>query len=379
MGAPKLRFKGFGKDWSAKKLKEFTIRKTKKNTDKKITNVLTNSAANGIIRQNDFFDRDIANQNNLSGYYIVTQDDFVYNPRISNLAPVGPIKRSSQDIGVMSPLYTVFGINDKINISFIEHFFTTDKWHNYLKEIANYGVRSDRMNLSSQGFFSMPIVVPTLLEQQKIADFLTSVDEKINLLKKKKDLLEQYKKGVMQKIFSQELRFKDEEGKNFPEWEEKKIKDVLRIGSGRDYKHLGEGIIPVYGSGGVMTYVDQFLYEGESIGIGRKGTINKPVFLQGKFWTVDTLFYTHSFEKCLPKFIYYTFLTINWLKHNEAGGVPSLSKINIENIFVGIPSISEQEKIADFLTALDDKIALVEQQINKTELWKKGLLQQMFV
>lgn len=221
--------------------------------------------------------------------------------------------------------------------------------------------------------------IPTLPEQQKIADFLTSVDEKINLLKKKKELLEQYKKGVMQKIFSQELRFKDDEGKNFPEWEEKKIKDVLRIGSGRDYKHLGEGIIPVYGSGGVMTYVDQFLYEGESIGIGRKGTINKPVFLQGKFWTVDTLFYTHSFEKCLPKFIYYTFLTINWLKHNEAGGVPSLSKINIENIFVGIPSISEQEKIADFLTALDDKIALVEQQINKTELWKKGLLQKMFV
>src|SRR5690606_13509222 len=113
--------------------------------------------------------------------------------------------------------------------------------------------------------------------------------------------------------------------------------------------------------------------------IGRKGTINKPVFLQGKFWTVDTLFYTRSFKKCIPKFIYYTFLTINWLKHNEAGGVPSLSKINIENIFVGIPCISEQQKIADFLTAIDDKISLVEQQISNTELWKKGLLQQMFV
>ncbi|WP_052145711.1 restriction endonuclease subunit S [Xenorhabdus nematophila] len=119
---------------------------------------------------------------------------------------------------------------------------------------------------------------------------------------------------------------------------------LLKIGSGKDYKHLSTGDIPVYGSGGYMLSVNDYLYDGESVCIGRKGTINNPIFLTGKFWTVDTLFYTHSFRECLAKFIYSIFQNINWLSYNEAGGIPSLSKTIIGKIEVLVPKPNEQQK-----------------------------------
>ena len=161
-------------------------------------------------------------------------------------------------------------------------------------------------------------------------------------------------------------------------WEEKLLNKVLTIGSGRDYKHLSKGSIPVYGSGGYMLSVDDFLYDGESACIGRKGTINKPVFLSGKFWTVDTLFYTHSFIDCLPKFIYYIFLNINWLNYNEAGGIPSLSKTTIGKIKIPLPKKDEQQKIIDCLTSIDNLILSSSKKVEALKEYKKGLMQQLF-
>lgn len=162
------------------------------------------------------------------------------------------------------------------------------------------------------------------------------------------------------------------------EWEIKPLGELLRIGSGRDYKHLGTGPIPVYGSGGYMLSVDDYLYDGESACIGRKGTINNPIFLTGKFWTVDTLFYTHSFKGCLPRFVFLHFQLIDWLKHNEAGGVPSLSKSNIEKIEVAVPDLTEQQKIADCLTSLDEVIAAQGHKVEALKAHKRGLMQQLF-
>lgn len=151
------------------------------------------------------------------------------------------------------------------------------------------------------------------------------------------------------------------------EWNEYAIGKVLSIGNGRDYKHLHNGNIPVFGTGGYMTSVDDFLYDGESVFIGRKGTINKPLYYNGKFWTVDTLFYTHSFVNVLPKFVYCLFQTINWLKYNEASGVPSLSKATIEKIKVCIPSMDEQDKLSNLLFLLDKRIEVQNKIIEKYE------------
>ena len=168
----------------------------------------------------------------------------------------------------------------------------------------------------------------------------------------------------------------------FPEfvkdWSNEDIHSILKIGSGRDYKHLNYGNIPVFGTGGLMTYVNDFLYNGETVCIGRKGTIDKPMYYNGPIWTVDTLFYTHSFKNTLPKFIYFCFLNINWKEYNEASGVPSLSKSTIERIIISFPSLPEQQKIASFLTTVDDKISNLKQKVRILVKYKKGVMQQIF-
>ena len=127
-----------------------------------------------------------------------------------------------------------------------------------------------------------------------------------------------------------------------------------------------------------MLSVDQFLHEGESVCIGRKGTIDRPMFLEGKFWTVDTLFFTHSFKNCLPKFIFAIFQQIKWLDHNAAGGIPSLSKTDIQNIKICIPTLPEQQKITDCLGSLDELIVAHRAKLAALQDHKKGLLQQLF-
>ena len=165
------------------------------------------------------------------------------------------------------------------------------------------------------------------------------------------------------------LRFPEFTG----EWASCRISDILCIGNGRDYKHLNKGNIPVFGTGGQITSVDECLYDGETTFIGRKGTINKPFYYNGKFWTVDTLFYTHSFNTVTPKFVYCLFQTINWLRYNEASGVPSLSKDTIEKIKVSIPCDEEQNKISRLLFAIDERIATQNKIIDKLQSLIKGL------
>jgi type I restriction enzyme, S subunit len=161
------------------------------------------------------------------------------------------------------------------------------------------------------------------------------------------------------------------------DWELKELGDVLTFGSGRDYKHLKNGEIPVWGTGGVMTYVDAFLYDGESVGIGRKGTIDKPVYLNGKFWTVDTLFYTHEFIDSNPKFIYYKFCLIKWKEFNEASGVPSLNKNTLQKIKIPVPTLTEQTAIATALSDADAFISSLEKLIAKKRNIKQGAMQKL--
>lgn len=194
-----LEFKG-SKGWEIKKLKDIAFRITAKNKSNKDLPVFTNSASGGIVNQQDYFDREIVTKANLVNYSIVEVNDFVYNPRISTTAPVGPISRNSIGCGVMSPLYTIFRFSDGI-IDFFEHYFKTDCWHQYLKNKANFGARFDRMNIANEDFMNMPIPFPPIIEQQQIAESLSSVDETIRLYSEKAFLMEQHKKGLMQQLF----------------------------------------------------------------------------------------------------------------------------------------------------------------------------------
>ena len=187
-------------DWKDKSLGYLAKRVTVKNNEDSITRVLTNSATQGIVNQQDYFNKDIANANNLAGYYVVERGDYIYNPRISVHAPVGPIKKNKIGRGVMSPLYSIFRFNSEEN-EFYEQYFKSSLWHRYMRSVANYGARHDRMNISITDFLDMQLPVPHSDEQNKITDFLSSIDKKIDELAKQVTKYGAFKKGLLQKMF----------------------------------------------------------------------------------------------------------------------------------------------------------------------------------
>ena len=196
---PKIRFKNFSDDWEQRKLSDISEKITEKNTELKEQETLTNSAELGIISQSDFFDHRISNEININNYYVVSPNDFVYNPRISVTAPVGPINRNKlKRTGIMSPLYTVFKTHD-IDCSFLEFFFKSSSWHKFMRFNGDSGARSDRFSIKNNVFFTMPIFVPSVQEQQKIASFFERIEKIITLHQRKLDILKTLKKGLLQK------------------------------------------------------------------------------------------------------------------------------------------------------------------------------------
>lgn len=178
---PEIRFKGFNDDWEQCKLSDIADKVTEKNAGLQYIETLTNSAEFGIISQRDFFDHDISKMASLDGYYVVRNEDFVYNPRISVTAPVGPINRNKLGrTGVMSPLYTVFRPHD-IDTTYLEHFFKSNYWHSFMNFNGDSGARSDRFSIKDNVFFEMSIPTPDIEEQRRIGRYLTNFDHLIAL------------------------------------------------------------------------------------------------------------------------------------------------------------------------------------------------------
>ena len=163
------------------------------------------------------------------------------------------------------------------------------------------------------------------------------------------------------------------------DWEVKTLGDVLKIKHGRDQKQVQStnGKYPILGTGGLMGFTDKFLYNKESVLIGRKGTIDKPRYMNTPFWTVDTLFYSEIFKENSAKYLYYNFLNIDWYSYNEASGVPSLNAKTIENISIPIPTLAEQTAIATALSDADGLITGLEKLIAKKRNIKQGAMQQL--
>ena len=201
---PKLRFPGFDDPWKETSLSALFSKSTQKNADGHITNVICNSAKLGLIPQREYFDKDIANSDNTSGYYIIRQNDFVYNPRKSSDAPYGPISsyKYAED-GIVSPLYLCFHAKGEINPLYYEWYFRSSAWHRYIYMSGDSGARHDRVSIKDDTFFAMPINLPSEQEQSKIASFLQSLDERIAAQEKLVASLKKYKRGVNNQILSQ--------------------------------------------------------------------------------------------------------------------------------------------------------------------------------
>ncbi len=197
---PTLRFKNFKGDWKQHRLGEISTKVTTKNQSNASLPVFTNSAKDGIVNQEKFFDKQIAN--NTSNYYVVNNNDFVYNPRISKNAPFGPIRRNTLNkTGIMSPLYYIFSLSHNTDENFLSFYFLSSKWYKFMYENGDSGARSDRFAIKDKVFQQMPIKLPLIIEQTEIGKFLNYVNILISLQQTKLTQLTTLKKYLLQKMF----------------------------------------------------------------------------------------------------------------------------------------------------------------------------------
>ncbi|TKO77999.1 restriction endonuclease subunit S [Enterococcus faecium] len=405
---PEIRFPGFTEDWEQRELSDISTKVQTKNKDREFTETLTNSAEFGIISQNDFFDKEISNKNNIDGYYVVKPNDFVYNPRISNFAPVGPIKRNKLGrTGVMSPLYYVFSTNN-IDNQYLETYFSTSYWHKFMKLNGDSGARADRFAIRDSVFVKMPIPYPSREEQEKIGQFFEVLSNAIDLQQRKLDLLKETKKGFLQKMFPKngakvpEIRFP-----GFTEdWEERKLGELGKTQSGigfPDAEQGGSEGIPFfkvsdmnnigneYEMRNANHYVSNeqierkkwkpikdvpaiiFAKVGAAIMLNRKRLVTSPFLIDNN--TMAYLF-NNTWDIYFGKIL---FETINLPRYSQVGALPSYNSSDIENISVKVPVKDEQQKIGTFFKQLDDTIALHQRKLDLLKETKKGFLQKMFV
>ena len=256
---------------------------------------------------------------------------------------------------------------------------------NYLKKekdnILEKYLQGGQGNLSAAIVKSIELSLPSQEEQSAIGNLFRTLDD---LLASYKDNLANYqslKATMLSKMFPKagqtvpEIRLDGFEG----EWERKNLSEGCNINSGRDYKHLKNGDIPVYGTGGYMLSVNDKLSDEDAIGIGRKGTIDKPYLLSAPFWTVDTLFYVTCKVGYDLYYLFLIFQKVRWKKFDESTGVPSLSKKTIEKVVSKFPSLPEQQAIGSYFSNLDNLINSHQEKISQLETLKKKLLQDMFI
>ena len=390
--APAIRFKGFSDAWEQRKLSEITDKVTEKNAGLQYVETFTNSAEFGIISQRDFFDHDIAKLGSLDGYYIVKNEDFVYNPRISTSAPVGPINRNKLGrTGVMSPLYTVFRPHD-IDTTYLEYFFKCGYWHSFMNFNGDSGARSDRFSIRDNVFFQMPIPIPDIDEQRKIGKLLTCLDNLITLHQRKFEKLTNVKKSMLEKMFPQngssypEIRFK---GFTDP-WEQRKVSELFRVTRGyvlaatqTETEKTDEKPYPVYSSQtkdkGLMGYYKNYLYEDAitwTTDGANAGTVN---YRAGKFYCTNVCGVLLSNEVKANQMIAEALNNVAKGYVSYVGN-PKLMNNVMADIVIQIPTHAEErEQLSSFFANLDHLITLHQRELEKLQNIKKSMLEKMFV
>lgn len=363
---PAVRFIGFAEDWEQRKLGDIFkyeqpqayIVESTEYDDRFQIPVLT--AGQSFVL--GYTDEDFGIKNANPRNPVVIFDDFTTSSHYVDF----PFKIKSSAMKLLSL------VNGKDDIHCA---------YNVLQNIGYEPVSHERHWIST--FVKFNVYMPQNSAEQKcIGDYFANLDNLITLHQRKYDKLTNVKKSMLEKMFPKngsnvpEIRFK-----GFTDaWEQRKLGELVDVCSGRDYKHLSEGTIPVYGTGGYMLSVNDALsYDRDAIGIGRKGTIDRPYILKAPFWTVDTLFYAIPREKVDLNFAFDIFQNIDWKKKDESTGVPSLSKTAINDIDVLAPKHGEQQTIGQFFAAIDHLITLHQRKLEKLEQIKQAMLHKMFV
>ena len=371
---PEIRFAGFDGNWEQRKCGSFATESCEKGHTGSIAKKLTVKLhANGVCEAGE-----ITQGSDNTQYYVRHAGQFIYGKQNFFNGAIGVVPESLDKYESTKDV-PAFDIDKIVDVDWFCHYMTRPEIYKP-QELNCTGTGSKRFHVNS--FFDMSILAPCLQEQQAIGKTFTNLNHLIILHQRKCDRLQALKKAMLEKMFPKagsdvpEIRFA-----GFTDaWEQRKLGDLVDVCSGRDYKHLSEGDIPVYGTGGYMLSVSEALsYDKDAIGIGRKGTIDKPYILNAPFWTVDTLFYAIPREKIDLNFAFDIFQNIDWKKKDESTGVPSLSKAAINEIDVLVPQYDEQQALGEFFNGIDNLITLHQRKLQKLQECKKALLEKMFV
>ena len=409
---PEIRFNGFEGEWVTTTLGACSKKITTKNNGNEYNIVLTNSAERGIVDQRSYFDREIVNTENIQGYYIVSQDDFVYNPRISMQAPVGPINRSKIEYtGVMSPLYYVFRITDKrFSLTYLEWFFKSSSWHNFMYKNGNSGARSDRFSINDDVFLKLPIYhSKDTSEQEKIGLFLTTLDKLIAKFEAKLDKLRKLKQALLEKMFANvngggetpEIRFKGYTDK----WQVKELRNYFIVATERNQseKYNKYDIYSVSREFGVINQIE---YQGKSFagaslanyGVVQTGDLvytksplkSQPYGIiktnEGEAGIVSALYGVYHPKECVHSPFTQVYFDLNsrlnnYLRPLVNKGAKNTLLISDEDSLngrVAFPSKDEQKVIAHLFKEHSLCERKTELKLTKLRNIKQSLLQKMF-
>lgn len=363
---PKLRFKEFSGEWKESFLGDLASIKTgsKDTQDKTENGKYPFFVRSQTIEKIDTYSFD--------GEAILTAGDGVGVGKVFHYL--------NEKFDYHQRVYNIHKFNDGVLGKYIYYYFSDRFYKRVIRLSAKNSVDSVRMEMISK----MLVPLPILSEQQKIASFLTSVDKKIELLTQKEKLLKDYKKGIMQKIFSQEIRFKADDGSEFPEWVEKRLGDICyKSSSNLSANSLGDskGEYPIYGATGYLQNIETYQETQDYISIVKDGAgVGRVLLCKAKSSVLGTL------DKILVDkqknnlfFTYLLLLNLDFKKYVIGSTIPHIYFKDYSKEKVEIPCLEEQNKIANFLSAIDSKIEQVTKQLEHTKEFKKGLLQQMFV
>ena len=389
---PKLRFPGFDEPWKETTLSALFSKSTQKNADGHITNVICNSAKLGLIPQREYFDKDIANSDNTSGYYIIRQNDFVYNPRKSSDAPYGPISsyKYAED-GIVSPLYLCFHAKDEINPLYYEWYFRSSAWHRYIYMSGDSGARHDRVSIKDDTFFAMPINLPSEREQSKIASFLQSLDERIAAQEKLVASLKKYKRGLLMHFFSDDTT---------RQWRQYTISQIGKVITGNTpptndrSNYDGDLMFCSPRDIGEQKYISstEKRVSPKGFALGRpippSSVIVTCIGLIGKLGIATTDMITNQQINALivsedfdHEFIYYAFENFfpKYRSKVSMQTLPILSKSEFEKLLIKVPNLNVQHKISNYLAGMDKRIEQTQQELNVLQDLRRGIIQKLFI
>ena len=398
---PKLRFPEFSVEWEEKKLSDFMTRLTRKNSNNESSRALTISSVDGLIDQGEFFKKQIASKDT-SGYYLLKKGDFAYNKSYSVGYDYGSIKRLDRyEDGVVSTLYICMSLTSDTNSDYLTHYFDSMKWNKSVSEISAEGARNHGLlNIPTEAFFQTKhYLAPSLPEQQKIADFLSNVDSIITAETKILNTLQKKKKALMQKLFTRQLRFKSDDGTDFPEWEEKKMSDICTVNQGLQIaieNRLLEKKANCY-----FYITNEFIKTGtkykyyienppknvlctkDDILMTRTGNTGIVVT------DIDGCFHNNFFKINYSRDLVIKGFLVQFFKLSTtqkrilvlAGSstIPDLNHKDFYSLTIQLPCKAEQQKIADCLSSMDSLIQTQQKVVTTWQQRKKALLQQMFI